>query len=159
MLAAKQHKKPPLLWLLLGGTVFLSLLVSLTSPVISAVAADTIKACLVQTIDTSLWSPPSPDPAGITSLPNGHLLISDSEVEECVNGQLPVYWQGVNLFEADRVGALLATSTTYTHLSGSCPTPPTGTASNFSSEPTGVAINPSNHHLFFSDDNQKKIFE
>src|SRR5213594_905075 len=159
MFAVKQHQKPLSPWLLCGGTVFLAILVLLTPPVISAAVAGTIKACLIHTIDTSQWSPPSPDPMGIMLLPNGHLLESDSEVEECVNGSLPVYWHGVNLFEADTSGTLLRTSTTYTHPSGSCPTSPTGTPSNFSSEPTGVAVNPANHHLFFSDDNRKKVFE
>jgi len=35
----------------------------------------------------------------------------------------------------------------------------TKTTIPFSDEPTGVAFNPSNQHLFFSDDNWKKVFE
>ena len=91
-------------------------------------------------------------------LPNGHLLVSDSEVEECVNNNPPVYWHGVNLFEADRSGTLLATATTYTPPPGSC-IPFFGPGPSFTSEPTGVAINPTNGHLFFSDDDKKRIFE
>src|SRR2546430_15402900 len=120
MFAVKQHQKPLSPWLLCGGTVFLAILVLLTPPVISAAVAGTIKACLIHTIDTSRWSPPSPDPMGITLLANGHLLISDSEVEECVYDSPPVYWHGVNLFEADLSGTLLATATPYTNNSSTC---------------------------------------
>src|SRR5947207_252935 len=158
MFAVKQHQKPLSPWLLLGGTVFLATLVSLTSPVISVAVAGTLKACLIHTIDTSRWSPPSPDPAGIALLPNGHFLVSDSEVEECVNSNPPAYWHGVNLFEADRSGTLLATATTYTPPPSSC-TPFFGPGPNFTSEPTGIARNPTNGHLFFSDDDLLKVFE
>src|SRR5439155_13804913 len=158
MVTVNQAKKPFALPLRVVGFIFLAAVV-VTSAVTTA-HADTIKACLIHTIDTSRWSPPSPDPMGITLLPNGHLLISDSEVEECVNDSPPVYWHGVNLFEADLSGTLLATATTYTNNSSTCPIPhPTGTASNFTDEPTGIAINPRNRHLLFSDDDRKKIFE
>jgi hypothetical protein len=41
------------------------------------------QAVLVRIIETSLFSPPSPDPAGIVYLPStGRLLVSDSEVNE-----------------------------------------------------------------------------
>ena len=57
---------------------------------------------LVQTIDTWLYSPPSPDPAGVTYLSNaGTLLVSDSEVNEMS------IFEGVNLFEIDTDGTLL----------------------------------------------------
>src|SRR5437762_4330459 len=123
MFAVKQHQKPLSPWLLCGGTVLLATVVSLMPPVISAAGAGTLKACLIHTINTSRWSPPSPDPAGITLLPNGHLLVSDSEVEECVNSNPPVYWHGVNLFEADLSGTLLGDATTYTNTSSTCPIP------------------------------------
>ena len=112
MFAVKQHKKFCALSPLLVRVVFLAVL-GVTA--VTSVQAGTIKACLIQTVATSQWSPPSPDPMGITVLPNGHLLVSDSEVEECVSGHLPVYWQGINLFETDTSGTLLATDTTYTH--------------------------------------------
>ena len=99
------------------------------SPNLAAVGAS-----LVQTVDTSLFSPPSPDPAGITYLPaSDTLLISDSEVNE-----IPALFTGDNLFEMDRFGALSDTLTTI----------------SFSDEPTGVTVNPANGHLFFSDDTQ-----
>src|SRR3989442_589389 len=156
MFAVTQHKKLFTPRLLLVGTIFLAVLGVTT---VTSVQAGTVKACLIQTVATSQWSPPSPDPMGITVLPNGHLLVSDSEVEECVNGNLPVYWHGVNLFETDTSGTLLATGTTYTNPAGSCPTSPNGTASNFSTEPTGIAIDSvGNGHFYFSDDDERKIF-
>src|SRR5436853_6764507 len=112
MFAVTQHKKFFIPRLLLGGAVFLAVLGMTT---VTAVQAGTVKACLIQTIATSQWSPPSPDPMGITVLPNGHLLVSDSEVEECVSGNLPVYWHGDNRSEADTSGTLLPTGTPYTH--------------------------------------------
>ena len=103
-----------------------------------ATAAPTVSASLVQTIDTSLFSPPSPDPAGITYLAHfGRLLISDSEVDEMT------IFTGVNLFEMSLLGSLIGSST----------------STSFSNEPTGVAWNPANKHLFISDDNKKEIFE
>ena len=166
MFAVTQHKKFFTLSPLRAGCAFLTALAVMSAP--SLAQADT-EACLIRTTDTSRWSPASPDPTGITVLPNGHLLVSDSEVEECVNGNPPAYWEGANLFEVTRSGTLVATSTTYTPLANSC-TPRFGTGANFSKEPTGVAINPSNGHLFVADDaagpyrrklddDQKKVFE
>src|SRR5437763_6239077 len=140
----EQHKNLFSCWLLLKGVVFLTVLVSLTPPLLSVAVASTIKSCLVQNIYTSLWSPPSPSPRGITVLPNGHLLVSDATVNDCQNGFPPVYWYGVNLFETDTAGTLLATATTFTNPSGSCSTRPSGGPSNFSFKPTGVAVNPTN---------------
>ena len=98
----------------------------------------TIIASLVQTIDTSQFSPPSPDPAGITYLAASNtLLMSDSEVDEMT------IWNGANLFEMTLSGNLVRTAST----------------TSFSKEPTGVAYNPVNGHVFISDDNLKKIFE
>ncbi|HET9725058.1 MAG TPA: hypothetical protein VFR44_14615 [Actinomycetota bacterium] len=95
-------------------------------------------ATLVQTIDMSVLSPPSPDPAGITYLPaDEQLLVSDSEVEE-----MSIYDQ-VNLY-ALTVGGTLG---------------PTGDTTSFSNEPTGLAFDPSSGHLFVSDDIQFEVFE
>ena len=90
---------------------------------------------LIQTIDTSnaVWSPSSPDPAGVAYWPaHNTLLVTDSEVEE-----MPPYWMGKNVFESSLTGTLLSTCTTYP---------------GFSPEPTGAAINPLNNHIFISDD-------
>jgi len=111
---------------------------SLTQPQVLDLSAVTIQTSLVQTILTSQWSPPSPDPSGGAYIPSSNnLLISDGEVEE-----MPLY-AGVNVFEATLSGAKVDGFNTL----------------SFSNEPTGVAFNPSNQHLFFSDDNQKKVFE
>jgi uncharacterized protein YjiK len=100
--------------------------------------ASTTQGSLVQTIDTSLFSPPSPDPAGITYLNSSDtLLFSDSEVNEMA------IFTGKNLFEMTHSGNLIDTLTT----------------TSFSNEPTGVAYNPDNEHLFISDDNAREIFE
>jgi sugar lactone lactonase YvrE len=98
-------------------------------------AAPTVKATLLQTVLTSNFTPPSPDPSGIELLgPNGPLLISDGEVEETVNG-ITLY-RGVNLWTVNLDGTVASTADT----------------TFFSDEPTGVAVNPANGHLFFSDD-------
>lgn len=94
---------------------------------------------LVRTVDTSLFSPPSPDPAGITYLPRTNtLLISDSEVEE-----MPDLFTGANLFEVRLSGSLLRTSR----------------STRFSNEPTGIAFDDATGHVFFSDDGDDRIFE
>jgi hypothetical protein len=87
---------------------------------------------LVKKTETSQFSPPSPDPAGITYMSNTNtLMISDSEVDEVD------IWEGKNLFETTLAGELVATYTTHPQ---------------FSDEPTDVAHNPANNHLFISDD-------
>jgi uncharacterized protein YjiK len=97
-----------------------------------APVASAITASLVRTIDTSQWSPPSPDPSGLAYLPaSGTLLVADGEVNE-----MPPYFTGKNLFEASLSGTLLKTLTTI----------------SFSDEPVGLDVNPANKHLFISDD-------
>ncbi|MEW5958501.1 MAG: Ig-like domain-containing protein, partial [Chloroflexota bacterium] len=97
----------------------------------AAPAASSFTSSLVQTINAWQWSPPSPDSAGIVYLPaSNSLLVSDSEVNE-----MSIY-TGVNLFESTLTGTLIDTFDT----------------TSFSDEPTGVTLNPSNGHLFFSDD-------
>jgi hypothetical protein len=95
-----------------------------------------VEATLIQVIDTSYF--PSPDPAGIVYLPSQDaFLVTDSEINEMA------IFQGVNVFNVDRQGSLLATYSTMP----------------FSSEPTGVTISSVNQHCFFSDDNRRSIFE
>ena len=107
--------------------------------------ATTEQGTLVQTIDTSLFSPPSPDPAGITyHSALGTLMASDSEVEE-----MPIF-ADANLFEMTLVGSLVDT---FDITIG--PLNPIG----FSDEPAGIAFNPSNGHLFFADDDDRMVFE
>jgi uncharacterized protein YjiK len=107
----------------------------------AAVAASTIVPTLVRTTFTSQWSSPSPDPMGGAYIPTtGRLMISDSEIEEY---QRP-YWNGGNVFSSTLQGAFL---------------PPVQNITGFTNEPTGIAFNSTNNHLFISDDNMKEIFE
>ena len=98
----------------------------------SAPLATTAELTLLQTIDAWRWSIPSPDSAGVAFIDHaGTLMVADSEVNE-----MPDYFTGDNLFEATLAGDLIDTFTTI----------------DFSDEPTGIAYNPLNRHLFISDD-------
>ena len=125
-----------------GSIVELSLVAPLTLPAGTTLLPST----LVNIVDTSnvAWNPSSPDPSGVDYWPlTGRLLITDSEVDE-----IPLYFTGKNIYDATTSGALVSTcSTTNINRTG------------WSNEPTGLAINPNNNHLFISDDDQKKIFE
>ena len=114
---------------------------SLQTPAALPSGTTLLPSTLVHTIDTSnaSWSPSSPDPAGIDYWPlTGRLLIADSEVDE-----MPPYWMGKNVFQSTTSGTLAATCSTI----------------SFTGEPTGVAINPNNNHIFFSTDFNDRIFE
>ena len=101
-------------------------------------AAVTVQATLVQIIDTSQFSPASPDPAGLAYRPSsGTLFLSDSEVNE-----MSIY-NGVNFFEISLTGGELGHSNTLA----------------YSAEPTGVAYNSNDSHLFISDDDDREIYE
>jgi len=115
--------------------------VALDSPeaTVSAASPSVTTLTLVQTVHTSAFSPPSPDPSGITYIPaTDILLVSDGEVDE-----MPPYFVGVNLFGVTRAGGLSYTKTT----------------TAYSNEPTDLAYNANNGHLFVSDDNKKKVFD
>ena len=87
------------------GTTLALLLVS--APMTASAAAGDV-ATEVHRIETSSWSPPSPDPAGLTYRgSNGRLLAGDSEVDE-----IPSLYTGQNLFEAAPDGMLLDTGNT-----------------------------------------------
>ena len=104
-----------------------------------AASTETTPLFLVQTVNTAVFSPSSPDPSGITYLPTtGLLWLSDGEVEE-----IPALFAGVNLFGVTLTGGLAETKTTL----------------SFSSEPTDLTYNPHNGHIFYSDDVARKIFE
>lgn len=65
-----------------------------------AVTPPTVTAQLVQTIPTSGFDPPSPDPSGIVYLPpsgsrSGRFEIADSEVDETTGAG----YHGVNLWQ------------------------------------------------------------
>jgi hypothetical protein len=111
--------------------------VSLALSQAPAAAATIVSSALVHTIDTSLWSPPSPDPSGLAyDATRNRLLVSDGEVEEMT------IWHGANYFESSLSGALLATSD----------------LTSFTIEPTGVAWVPSGLQTVFSDDDARKVF-
>lgn len=85
----------------------------------TSVRSENATSRLVRTIDTSLWQPPSPDPSGLTFLPDlASLMVSDGEVNET-----PLF-AGDNLFSMSLSGALLGSTTTFP----------------FSDEPTGVEV-------------------
>jgi DNA-binding beta-propeller fold protein YncE len=103
---------------------------------LAAAAVEHVPVTLVQTLHTSRFSPPSPDPAGIVYVPDtDRFIISDSEVDE-----MSIY-QGANLFAATRTG------------SGSR----TGTTLAFSNEPTGLGYRAADRTLFVSDDEADRI--
>ena len=92
---------------------------------------------LVQTIDTSAYSPSSPDPAGIAYMPaQDELLISDSEVNE-----MPMF-QGINLFTAKRTGSGVGT----------------GSVNTYSQEPSDLGIDTANGRLFVADDDKDRVY-
>ena len=96
-----------------------------------------LKSSLVNTIHTSAWSPPSPDPSGIAydSL-SKRLLVTDGEVEEMS------IWRSANYYEASLAGALLRTAST----------------TSFSDEPVGVTFSAAGK-VFISDDDQRRVFD
>ncbi|HKY54734.1 MAG TPA: hypothetical protein VJM08_10530, partial [Anaerolineales bacterium] len=110
-----------------------------------------LPSLLVNTIDTSAWTHPSSDPAGIAyQASTGKLLISDIDIEEPPQP----FWHGFNIFQSTLTGSLSGNCTTFT--SGSVNPP---TYNNFSEEPSGITINNSNNRIYFSDDNANRIFE
>lgn len=117
---------------------------SLAAPSVGIISAPTFVPNLVQTVQTSQFSPTSPDPAGIAYITHTNsLLISDSEVEE-----IPSLFAGKNLFNISLSGTLQSTLATNA-VSTSNP--------GFTKEPTGVSYNPANKFLFISDDDKRKI--
>lgn len=115
--------------------------VSLIEPAALPPGTPLLPSTLVRTFDTSnaVWNPSAPDPAGIDYWPlTGRLFIVDSEVDE-----MPNYFQGKNVYESTLSGSLVKTCST----------------TSFTNEPTGVAINPNNNHIFISTDANDRVFE
>jgi len=91
----------------------------------------------VNTIDTSRWSPPSPDPSALAyDSTQDRLLVTDGEVEE-----MSMY-SGVNYYEASRGGNLLRSTNTL----------------SFSPEPVGAAFD-AGGRLFVTDDDADRVFQ
>lgn len=99
-----------------------------------ASAEPVVQATLVQTIDTSAFDPPSPDPSGLDFLPSGRLLMSDGEVDETP------HWRKKNVFTITTDGDLVGTFKT----------------TRFSTEPAGLEV--TKKQLYVADDVQDKIF-
>lgn len=99
-----------------------------------ASAEPVVQATLVQTIDTSAFDPPSPDPSGLDFLPSGKLLMSDGEVDETP------HWRKRNVFTITTDGDLVGTFKT----------------TRFSTEPAGLEV--TKKQLYVADDVQDKIF-
>ncbi len=91
---------------------------------------------LVQTIDNSQFSPPNPDPSGITyNSSTDSFVITDGEIEE----EIGLPFQGVNVWDITGSGGVVGT----------------GDTTAFSDEPTGISFDPNfgtNGRFFISDD-------
>jgi hypothetical protein len=97
---------------------------------------------VIRTIQTSQWSPPSPDPSGVTYRPDtGQLITCDAEVEEVVQGV--THYQGVNVWTHTRTGVVQSTYTTV----------------GYSNEPTGIAFDPAGGRLWIADDVRGSIHQ
>jgi len=104
----------------------------------AAIAASTFSSVLNHTIDASQLTPSSPDTCGVEYIPSSNtLFICDSEVEETT------HWANANLFETTLGGTLVRTAKT----------------TAFTKEPTGIAYNSANGHMFISDDDGRRVFE
>jgi hypothetical protein len=123
--------------------VVLALLGLVGVPGAASAQLTTDPGTVIQTIDTSLWTPPSPDPAGIAYLPEtGELVTCDSEVDE-----IPTLFTGVNVWYHSNTGAVISTSTTLPALNP------------YSNEPAGIAFAPAGGRAWIADDNAARIFE
>jgi hypothetical protein len=89
---------------------------------------------LIQIIDASSFSRPSPDPSGLAAMPNGTLLMSDGEVDETP------WFEGKNVWQFNAEGDVLSTFKT----------------TRFSIEPAGLEA--TKKQLIVSDDDQDRIF-
>ncbi|HSF61226.1 MAG TPA: SdiA-regulated domain-containing protein, partial [Gaiellaceae bacterium] len=118
-----------------------------------AAASIDFTAALVHTIDAAAFSPPSPDPSGLTYLPppRNTLLMTDGEVEETVSGI--THFQGVNVWETTLGGSVVNTgNVSKVGYQGAPPPVP------MTQEPVGVTWDPSTGHYFVSEDGGKRVY-
>jgi Ca2+-binding RTX toxin-like protein/uncharacterized protein YjiK len=125
-----------------NGTTLAALAAPEPGTTAAALATPSFDPSIVQTIDTTKWTVPSANPAGMAWIPGatpgtGQLLVSDSEIDETP------FFRQQNLFFLSETGA-------FDHAAS---------LRAFCSEPTGVTYNPLNGHLFISDDSARKVFE
>jgi uncharacterized protein YjiK len=114
-----------------------------------AVTASTFQSTLVKTTNMGAFSPPSPDPSGLTYVPNGNRLMAvDGEVEETV--QTITHFQGANVWEMSLSGSVVRTA----NISKKAPT-----VVPMTNEPTGVTWNPFNNHYIFTDDGAQRVYD
>jgi uncharacterized protein YjiK len=112
-------------------------------------AASSVQSSLIRVTNLAAISPPSPDPDGLVYLPlSNTLLMSDSEVEEIVNGI--THFAGANLWELTLNGSVVRTA----NISTVAPT-----VVPMTNEPTGVTWNPTSGHFYISDDDAYKIWD
>ncbi len=132
-----------------GGVQSSGQIMELSLTPVAAVASVDFVASLVQTIDTAAFSPPSPDPSGLTYLPppRNTLLMVDGEVEETVNNI--THFQGVNAWEMTLSGTVVDTA----NISKKAPT-----VTPMTDEPVGVTWQPSTGHFFVSEDGGKRVY-
>ena len=122
-----------------GGSSTSGGVTEVTLAQVAALDVPVVTANLVQTIDTSVFDPPSPDPAGVVYLPGpDRLMIADSEVDEVTGAG----YHGVNLWQSTRTGSVTDTGTTVP----------------FTREPTGLGFDPVTGSLFVSSDDDKRIY-
>jgi hypothetical protein len=120
------------------AAVLFALLGLLGVPGATSAQMTTDPGTVIHIIDTSLWTPPSPDPSGITYLPEtGEFLTCDAEVDE-----MTIYG-GANLWFHSSSGAVSSTLTTVA----------------YSNEPAGVAFDPAGGRAWIADDNAARIFQ
>lgn len=111
-------------------------------------AVPTSVATLVRRTDTSVWSPPSPDPSDITYIPGKGLLVSDAEVEEPLPPRTVTIFDGsTNMWYASLGGAVIEPGTTLGN-----------PGARYSAEPAGLTYDPVRKVLLVADDNTKKIY-
>jgi len=107
------------------------------------------QSALVKTTNMALYSPPSPDPSGLTYVgSHNSLLMCDGEVEETVNGI--THFMGANIWEINLDGSVIRSANI---------SPVNPTFVPMTDEPTGSTWNPTNGHYYFTDDNAVKVFD
>ncbi len=115
---------------------------------VSFVAASDFESSLVETIDAAQWSPPSPDPSGITFVSgSSRLIVTDGEVEETVGGI--THFQGANLWETTLDGSVIRSA----NISKINPT-----VVPMTDEPTGITFDPASGHYFVTEDGGKRVY-